>query len=149
MAHEQHRQAARRVGPDLDAVIVGAGFAGLHMVYRLRELGLAARVFEAGSGVGGTIGGNGGAFHLSELTISALEVLFRVAQAADLAILPASGPPPPPWILTAEPQREHLPAASSGGETVVCESVAELCALLRGGVGEWKAFREMIAGGAV
>ena len=38
----------------LDAVIVGAGFAGLHMLYRLRGLGLSARVFEAGSGVGGT-----------------------------------------------------------------------------------------------
>jgi cyclohexanone monooxygenase len=39
---------------DLDAVIVGAGFAGLAMLHRLRGLGLAARVFEAGSGVGGT-----------------------------------------------------------------------------------------------
>jgi cyclohexanone monooxygenase len=37
-----------------DAVIVGAGIAGLYMLYRLRELGLSARVFEAGSGVGGT-----------------------------------------------------------------------------------------------
>ena len=40
-------------GP-LDAVIVGAGFAGMYMLYRLRELGFKARVFEAGSGVGGT-----------------------------------------------------------------------------------------------
>ena len=39
---------------DLDAVIVGAGFAGLCMLYRVRGLGLSARVFEAGSGVGGT-----------------------------------------------------------------------------------------------
>ena len=39
---------------DFDAVIVGAGFAGLYMLYRLRELGLSVRVFEAGSGVGGT-----------------------------------------------------------------------------------------------
>jgi cyclohexanone monooxygenase len=38
----------------LDAVIVGAGFAGLYMLYRLRGLGLSARVFEAGGGVGGT-----------------------------------------------------------------------------------------------
>ena len=37
-----------------DAVIVGAGFAGLCMLHRLRGLGLSARVFEAGSGVGGT-----------------------------------------------------------------------------------------------
>jgi cyclohexanone monooxygenase len=38
----------------LDAVVVGAGFAGLYMLHRLRGLGLSARVFEAGDGVGGT-----------------------------------------------------------------------------------------------
>jgi len=38
----------------LDIVIIGAGFAGLYMLHRARGLGLAARVFEAGSGVGGT-----------------------------------------------------------------------------------------------
>ncbi len=37
-----------------DVVIVGAGFAGLYMLYRMRELGFSSRVFEAGSGVGGT-----------------------------------------------------------------------------------------------
>ena len=39
---------------ELDAVIVGAGFAGLYALHRLRGLGLSARVFEAGQGVGGT-----------------------------------------------------------------------------------------------
>lgn len=39
---------------DFDAVIVGAGFAGMYMLYRLREAGLKARVIEAGDGVGGT-----------------------------------------------------------------------------------------------
>jgi cyclohexanone monooxygenase len=39
---------------NFDAVIVGAGFAGLYMLHRLRGLGLTARVFESGSGVGGT-----------------------------------------------------------------------------------------------
>jgi cyclohexanone monooxygenase len=39
---------------DVDAVIVGAGFAGLYMLHRLRRLGLSARVFEAGDGIGGT-----------------------------------------------------------------------------------------------
>ena len=39
---------------DFDAVVVGAGFAGLYMLHRLREGGFKARVFEAGSGVGGT-----------------------------------------------------------------------------------------------
>ena len=37
-----------------DAVIIGAGFAGLYMLHRLRKLGLTARVFERGDGVGGT-----------------------------------------------------------------------------------------------
>ena len=37
-----------------DAVIVGAGFAGLYMLHRLRGLGFSTRVYEAGSGVGGT-----------------------------------------------------------------------------------------------
>jgi len=41
--------------PDVDAVVVGAGFSGLYMVYRLREvLGLTVRGFEAGDGPGGT-----------------------------------------------------------------------------------------------
>jgi len=39
---------------DFDVVIVGAGFAGLYMLHRLRKMGFSARVCEAGSGVGGT-----------------------------------------------------------------------------------------------
>ncbi len=40
---------------ELDAIIVGAGFSGLYMLYRAREvLGLRARLYEAGEGVGGT-----------------------------------------------------------------------------------------------
>ena len=38
----------------LDALIVGAGFAGLYMLHKLRGMGFAARVIEAASGVGGT-----------------------------------------------------------------------------------------------
>lgn len=38
----------------LDAVIVGAGFSGLYLLHKLRGLGLTARVYEAGTGVGGT-----------------------------------------------------------------------------------------------
>lgn len=39
---------------DFDAVIVGAGFAGLYMLHRLRGMGLVVRVIEQGDGVGGT-----------------------------------------------------------------------------------------------
>src|SRR5438067_6719114 len=38
----------------MDAVIVGAGFAGLYMLHKLRGLGMSARVYEAADGVGGT-----------------------------------------------------------------------------------------------
>jgi cation diffusion facilitator CzcD-associated flavoprotein CzcO len=37
-----------------DAIVIGAGISGLYMLYRLRELGMTARVFEAGTNVGGT-----------------------------------------------------------------------------------------------
>ena len=37
-----------------DAIIIGAGIAGLYQLYRLRELGMNVRVFEAGTDVGGT-----------------------------------------------------------------------------------------------
>ena len=39
---------------NVDVVVVGAGFAGLYMLYRLRGLGLQVQVIEAGSDVGGT-----------------------------------------------------------------------------------------------
>jgi cation diffusion facilitator CzcD-associated flavoprotein CzcO len=39
---------------DFDVVIVGAGFAGMYMLHKTRGMGLSARVFEAGDGVGGT-----------------------------------------------------------------------------------------------
>ncbi len=41
---------ARRV----DAVVIGAGFAGLYAVYKLRAMGLSHVGFEQGGGVGGT-----------------------------------------------------------------------------------------------
>ncbi|MEV6777058.1 flavin-containing monooxygenase [Streptomyces syringium] len=42
------------VTPQLDAVVVGAGFSGLYQLHRLRELGLRTRVFEACDDIGGT-----------------------------------------------------------------------------------------------
>ena len=39
---------------DYDAIVIGAGIAGLYQLYRLRELGMTVRVFERGTGVGGT-----------------------------------------------------------------------------------------------
>ncbi|MBO0737926.1 MAG: NAD(P)/FAD-dependent oxidoreductase [Alphaproteobacteria bacterium] len=54
------REAAKTVGAkaaqtsNFDAIVIGAGVAGLYQLYKLRELGLRVRAFEAGSNVGGT-----------------------------------------------------------------------------------------------
>lgn len=40
--------------PEFDAIIVGAGFGGLYMLHKMRELGMRARLIEAADGVGGT-----------------------------------------------------------------------------------------------
>lgn len=38
----------------LDAMVIGAGVAGLYQLYRLREMGLTVRAYDTASGVGGT-----------------------------------------------------------------------------------------------
>jgi cyclohexanone monooxygenase len=51
----ENEQSADTVGArTVDAVVVGAGFSGLYMLQRLRELGFTVRVFEAAADVGGT-----------------------------------------------------------------------------------------------
>lgn len=40
--------------PDVDVVVVGAGVAGLYLLYRFREMGMSALAFETGDDVGGT-----------------------------------------------------------------------------------------------
>ena len=45
---------SRPIAGQFDVVIVGAGFAGLYMLHRVRGMGFSARVIEAGDGVGGT-----------------------------------------------------------------------------------------------
>ncbi|WP_231639080.1 flavin-containing monooxygenase [Sphingomonas profundi] len=39
--------------PTIDAVVIGAGFGGLYMVHRLRELGFSVQGFEAAADLGG------------------------------------------------------------------------------------------------
>src|SRR3954465_13206636 len=51
MAAADQTEASSRT---FDAIIIGAGIAGLYQVYKLRALGLSVRAFETGSGVGGT-----------------------------------------------------------------------------------------------
>ena len=40
--------------PTFDAIVIGAGIAGMYMLHNLRQLGMSTRVFETGSDVGGT-----------------------------------------------------------------------------------------------
>ncbi|HEY0423636.1 MAG TPA: NAD(P)/FAD-dependent oxidoreductase, partial [Rhodopila sp.] len=51
-AGEEHMDSATE---NFDAVVIGAGFSGMHMLKSLRDkLGLRVRVYEAGETVGGT-----------------------------------------------------------------------------------------------
>jgi cation diffusion facilitator CzcD-associated flavoprotein CzcO len=56
MAALRETQALPGAAPalDYDVIIIGSGMSGMYQLYRLRELGLRVRVFEAGTGVGGT-----------------------------------------------------------------------------------------------
>jgi cation diffusion facilitator CzcD-associated flavoprotein CzcO len=48
------RSVEEDLAPEFDAVVIGAGVSGLYQLYKLRELGLKVRVFETGTGIGGT-----------------------------------------------------------------------------------------------
>jgi acetone monooxygenase len=52
----ENRSPSSAPGPDveLDAVILGAGVAGLYQLHQLREQGLRVRAYDAGDDVGGT-----------------------------------------------------------------------------------------------
>jgi acetone monooxygenase len=56
MANAQQSTTATAPGPieQFDAIVIGAGVAGLYQLYRLRELGLSVRCYDDASGVGGT-----------------------------------------------------------------------------------------------
>ncbi|WP_398471951.1 flavin-containing monooxygenase [Tardiphaga sp.] len=51
-AGREHERSYTDTG--FDAVVIGAGVAGLYQLYKLREIGLRVRIFETGSAVGGT-----------------------------------------------------------------------------------------------
>lgn len=51
---DQIEKSSKSNSLNFDVVIVGAGFAGMYMLHRMRGMGLKAIVFEAGDGVGGT-----------------------------------------------------------------------------------------------
>lgn len=49
-----NKNKKKSVKPDVDAIVVGAGFAGMYMLHSLRENGFSVQVFEKESDVGGT-----------------------------------------------------------------------------------------------
>ncbi|WP_407165746.1 flavin-containing monooxygenase [Bradyrhizobium sp. ORS 111] len=53
-APRQDHAPSRAAALDYDVIIIGAGLSGMYQLYRLREMGLKVRVFETGTGVGGT-----------------------------------------------------------------------------------------------
>ncbi len=50
----EHKMKSEAMTASYDGVIVGAGFAGMYMLHKMRGLGMTARVFDAAKGVGGT-----------------------------------------------------------------------------------------------
>jgi cation diffusion facilitator CzcD-associated flavoprotein CzcO len=57
MADSPQTASVERTGSSVDqfdAIIIGAGVTGLYQLYRIRELGLSVRLYDDGSGVGGT-----------------------------------------------------------------------------------------------
>ncbi|MGH7843126.1 MAG: flavin-containing monooxygenase, partial [Candidatus Binataceae bacterium] len=53
-ALESTPAAVRQPVDQFDVVIIGAGVTGLYQLYRIRQLGLSVRLYDDGSGVGGT-----------------------------------------------------------------------------------------------
>ena len=52
---EPGQMTTSSITPDTDVVVVGAGFAGLYALHKLRDrMNMSVRVFEAGDDVGGT-----------------------------------------------------------------------------------------------
>ena len=63
----------------VDVLIVGAGFAGLYMLYKARSRGLAAHVIEAAAGVGGTWHHN--RYPGARVDIQSMEYSFQFSEA--------------------------------------------------------------------
>jgi cation diffusion facilitator CzcD-associated flavoprotein CzcO len=51
---DEAKAGEARAALDFDAIVIGAGISGMYQLLLLRNLGLKVRVFEAGTGVGGT-----------------------------------------------------------------------------------------------
>ena len=54
MSNTAEKDPQRDEGKRFDVIVVGAGFAGMYLLHRLRGMGLTTRLYEAGHSVGGT-----------------------------------------------------------------------------------------------
>jgi len=54
MSNTAEKYPQRDEGKRFDVIVVGAGFAGMYLLHRLRGMGLTTRLYEAGHSVGGT-----------------------------------------------------------------------------------------------
>ena len=54
MSSTAEKDPQRDEGKRFDVIVVGAGFAGMYLLHRLRGMGLTTRLYEAGHSVGGT-----------------------------------------------------------------------------------------------
>ena len=50
---KDRRSKGDNVDLDLDAVVIGGGFAGVYLLYKLRKEGFNVKLLEAGTGLGG------------------------------------------------------------------------------------------------
>ena len=50
----QNQESSQIFDVEYDAVIIGAGVAGLYQLYQLREAGLNVRAYDTAANVGGT-----------------------------------------------------------------------------------------------
>ncbi|HEV3132182.1 MAG TPA: NAD(P)/FAD-dependent oxidoreductase [Acidimicrobiales bacterium] len=54
MAESTFDEHPRRLAPDVDVLVIGAGITGIYQTYRALEAGFSVKLLEAGGGVGGT-----------------------------------------------------------------------------------------------
>ena len=54
MGSERTRSGTAAGDTKVDAIVIGAGFGGLYMLHRFRQMGLSVRLLERGSDLGGT-----------------------------------------------------------------------------------------------
>jgi len=95
-------------------------------------------------GLDGAAKFTGCAFHIRGMSPHLVSFILEIAKAGDMVILPAMEDFVP--ILSSPEQKVQLPSglAQDGPEPVVCESPAELEALLSGGHAGWQRYRNQV-----